>query len=141
MQFEVFRRQSPPTQEPAVTVQRDAVFVLNPAAHAALKAPAAVELLYAPRQRVIGLRGASADTPNAYRVRRPSEGPGYLVSGRAFVSFYRIPTTVARRYHARLIGEILTFDLDETMDERGRVEADAATTVVFEHRATAEGVS
>lgn len=124
MEFEVFRRQqSPPTPEPAVSVQRDGVFVLNQAAYTALGAPAAVELLYAPQQMVIGLRAAQADAPNTYRVRTPSEGVGFLVSGRAFTNYYRIPTTVARRYRARLIDDVLTVDLSDVLPERRRYSA------------------
>ena len=94
IEFEVFRRQvSPVTREPAVTVQRDGVLLLNDAAYAAFGTPDAVELLYARRERVMGLRAATSNTPDAYRVRKPSAGPGFLVSGRAFTQHYGSPPT------------------------------------------------
>src|SRR4051794_9118983 len=80
MEFEVFRRQaSLVAHELAVTVQRHGLLALNPAAYTELGAPEAVELLYARRERLIGLRAAAASTPDAYRVRKQSSGPGFLV--------------------------------------------------------------
>jgi hypothetical protein len=125
-EFEVFRRRvSPVSQEPAVTVQRDGVLLLNDAAYTALGAPDAVELLYAGRERVIGLRPADTSTPDAYRVRKPSAGPGALVSGRAFTNFFRIPTTMARRYRAVMRDDVLIINLGEILTERHRVVATA----------------
>src|SRR5829696_8922146 len=58
-QFEVFRRQPPAgAHEPTVTVQRHGLLTLNQAAYAELGAPDAVQLLYAHRERLIGLRAA-----------------------------------------------------------------------------------
>jgi hypothetical protein len=123
-EFEVFRRQvSPVTQEPAVTVQRDGVLLVNDAAYSALGAPDAVELLYARRERVMGLRAVDAGTRDAYRVRKTSGGPGVLVSGRAFTNYHRIPTTVARRYRAAMSDDVLIIKLGEILTERRRVVA------------------
>jgi hypothetical protein len=123
-EFEVFRPQmSPSTQEPAVTVQRDWVLLLNHAAYTELGAPDAVELLYARCERVMGLRAVAAGIPNAYRVRKTSGGPGVLVSGRAFTNHYRIPTTVARRYRATKIDDVLIINLGEVLTDRRRVVA------------------
>jgi hypothetical protein len=125
-EFEVFRRQvSPVIQEPAVTVQRDGVLLLNDAAYTELGAPDAVELLFARRERVMGLRAVAAATPDAYRVRKTSGGPGFLVSGRAFTNYYRIPTTVARRYRAAMSDDVLIINLGEVLTERRRVVATA----------------
>ena len=120
-ELEVFRRQVlPGKQEPALTVQRDGVLLLNDAAHMALGAPDAVELLYARRERVMGIRAAGASTPDAYRVRKPSAGRGFLVSGRSFTNYYRIPTDVARRYRATKNGDVLIIELSEILTERRR---------------------
>jgi hypothetical protein len=121
-EFDVFRRQVPPVAlEPTVTVQRDGLLTLNHAAYMELGAPEAVVLLYARRERLMGLRAAAAGTPDAYRVRKPSVGPGFLVSGRAFTRHYEIPTDIARRYHAAMIDGVLTVDLAEGIKEPRRV--------------------
>ena len=120
-QFDVFRRQPPlGAHEPTVTVQRHGLLALNRAAHAELGAPEAVELLYARRERVIGLRAAAASAPDAYRVRTPSVGAGFLVSGRAFTHHYGIPTDRARRFRAVKIDDVLTVDLSDVVQGRRR---------------------
>jgi tartrate dehydratase beta subunit/fumarate hydratase class I family protein len=128
-QFEVFRRQPPAgAHEPTVTVQRHGLLTLNQAAYAELGAPDAVQLLYAHRERLIGLRAAGAKTPDAYRVRKPSVGPGFLVSGRAYTNHYRIPTDIARRYRAVMINGILTVHLGDVLKERRRSSVQAKPT-------------
>ena len=120
-QFEEFRRQPlPAAHEPAVAVQRHGLLTLNRAAYAELGAPEAVELLYARRERVIGLRAAAASAPDAYRVRTPTVGAGFLVSGRAFTRHYGIPTDVGRRCRATMIDAVLTVDLRDVVKERRR---------------------
>jgi hypothetical protein len=128
-EFEVFRRQVVPVpDEPTVTVQRDGLLTLNHAAYVQLGAPQAVELLYARRERLLGHRAAAASTPDANRVRRPSVGPGFLVSGRAFTTQYGIPTDIARRYRAAMIDGVLTVDLGKVMKELRRASAKSRPT-------------
>jgi hypothetical protein len=126
-----------------VTVQRHGLLTLNQAAYAELDAPEAVELLYARRERVIGLRAAAASAPDAYRVRKSGVGAGFLVSGRAFTRHYGIPTDVGRRYRATMIDDVLTVDLRNVVQERRRFSttsmpssghATRAPGVVPEHR-------
>ena len=121
-QFDVFRRQPPPgAHEPTVTVQRYGLLTLNHAAYAELGAPEAVELMYARREGLIGLRAAAASAPDAYRVRTPTVGAGFLVSGRAFTRHYGIPTDVGRRCRATMIDAVLTVDLRDVVQGRRRV--------------------
>jgi hypothetical protein len=116
-EFEVFRRQVPPVVHgPVVTVQRHGLLTLNRAAFEALGAPEAVKLLFDRDARVMGLHPAVLDCSDAYRVRRQSRGPGFLVSGRAFTHHYGIPTEGARRYPAVMNDNVLTVDL---ADDRG----------------------
>ncbi|MDP9355546.1 MAG: hypothetical protein M3Q71_16385 [Chloroflexota bacterium] len=113
--FEVFDRGSAPKPtHPFVTVQRRGLLSLNRAAHDLLGAPAAVQLLYSRSRNVIGFRAGDPGDPRSYPVRAQGERGGtYLVAGAAFTQHYGIPTTEARRYQARMTGDVLTIDLNE----------------------------
>jgi hypothetical protein len=113
-QFEVFRKGSGPrTTQPRMTIQKGGTFSLNRAAYSALGGPEAVELLYDPASRIIGLRRASALERHAFPIRAVGRGNTFALSGRAFCTYYGIPTAEARRFYARPLGDVLTVDLAE----------------------------
>jgi hypothetical protein len=110
--FEVFTgRAHPAGEEKAITIHRRGLVSVNRAAHVALGEPEAVELLYDRGERVMGLRGVSPEVQHAYPVRRQRATSSLLVSGRAFTRCYGIPTDAARRYRARMLGNVLAVDL------------------------------
>lgn len=110
--FEVFtRRSAPVVKEPMVTIQKKGMFSLNRASYEALGEPEAVELLYDPTERIIGLRPTDPSTLNAYPVRTMGNAATRLIAGTAFTRFYEIPTAVARRFSAEMHENILTIDL------------------------------
>lgn len=113
--FEVFDRSSAPKPtHPFVTVQRRGLLSLNQAACDLLGAPTAVQLLYSRARNVIGIRAGDPGDPRSYPVRVQGErGRTYLVAGAAFTQHYGIPTTEARRYQARMVGDMLTINLNE----------------------------
>jgi hypothetical protein len=112
--FEVFKgRASPTPREAALTIYPRGLFSVNRAAWNALGEPAAVELLFDRTERLIGLRGAPAQVPHAYPLRTQAASSSVLVSGRAFTRHYGIPTDVARRYPARMVGDVLAADVKE----------------------------
>lgn len=112
--FEVFTgRASPIPRDAALTIYPRGVFSINRAACKSLGEPEAVELLFDPTERLIGLRGVSAQVSHAYPLRRQAASSSVLVSGRAFARHYGISTDVARRYPARLIGDVLAVDVKE----------------------------
>ncbi len=113
--FEVFDRGSAPKPtHPFVTVQRRGLLSLNQAARDLLGAPTAVQLLYSRARNVIGIRAGDPGDPRSYPLRAQGErGRTYLVAGAAFTQHYGIPTTEARRYQARMAGDMLTIDLNE----------------------------
>jgi hypothetical protein len=97
--------------QPFVTIQSKGPLSLNRAAFEALERPEAVALLYDPEERIVGLEKVAPDSLDAYPV-RPQAGNNWLVAGQAFTKFYRIDTSIARRYKAQLMeGGILAFDL------------------------------
>lgn len=112
--FEVFtKRMVPLAEKPYVTIQKRGNIAINRSAHAALGEPAAVELLYDPKDEIIGLRAVSPEVEHAYPL-RPQGGKEigpYLVAGIAFTKFYRIDTTVARRWRATMNDDVLCIDL------------------------------
>lgn len=117
MAFEVFQKSSAPlTKIPTVTVQARGLISINRSAASLIETPEAVELLWDPARRVIGLRGSSISNPNAYPLRSQSatsdKGP-LLVAGSAFTKFYGIDTSEARRYVPTLEDGVLCVNLSE----------------------------
>lgn len=115
-QFETFRKtQTPFTKEPHVTIQKRGTITLNAAAHALLGSPAAVELLFDRDEQILGLRPVDASADHAVFVRPSSRSPKAprVISAMAFVRHYDIDTTHARRWVARLDGEVLVIRIDD----------------------------
>lgn len=106
MAFETFKRQrAQVSAEPAVTIQKRGTLSLNVAAYNALEQPDAVELLYDRAQQLVALRKVVVGTPHAYPVRQLGSGPTpstWLISGKAFASYYGIDVETARRWVAKL---------------------------------------
>ncbi len=113
--FEVFDRgAAPKPTHPFVTVQRRGLLSLNRAAYDLLGGPTAVQLLYSRARNIVGIRAGDPGDPRSYPLRVQGErGKTYLVAGAAFTQHYGIPTTEARRYQARLLGDMLTVDLND----------------------------
>ena len=125
--FEVFMgRASPIPRDAALTIHPRGLFSVNRAAHMALGEPEAVEFLYDRAERVIGLRGVSPQVPHAYAVRPQATSSSVLVSGRAFTRHYGIPVDVARRYPARIIGDVLAVDVNDGVPTGRRTVESAA---------------
>jgi hypothetical protein len=115
MAFETFKRQRAPISvDPAVTIQKRGTLSLNGAAYRALNEPEAVELLYDRDQKLMGLRKAEPSTGHAYVVRPLGKGgSNWLISGKAFTTYYDIPIGVARRWAGHVENDLLIVDLKE----------------------------
>jgi hypothetical protein len=118
MGFEVFeKRMAPLGKVPSVTIQKRGLFSLNRAAHALIEEATTVELLYDREERIIGLRPVAEDAAHAYVLRPQSSakdtGP-LLLAGTAFTTFYRIDTTVSRRWTPTVKEGVLCIDLKES---------------------------
>lgn len=115
MVFEVFQKSSAPVSKvPTVTVQKRGMLSLNRAAHALIGAPEFVELLWDDDRKVIGLRPAAPDNPNAYPARPQSAATGkgpIMVAGTVFTRHYEIPTVESRRWVVSEEDGILCIDL------------------------------
>ncbi len=121
MPFEVFtRRLAPLGKTPTFTIQKRGTLSLNRSAYALLGEPAAVELLYDRDEHVVGMRPVEADEPHAYPFRPLSKqrddeedrGP-VVVAGTAFTQYYRIDTTVSRRWVPEMRDGVLCIDLKQ----------------------------
>src|SRR6266508_5021599 len=104
---------APMVKQPFVTIQKRGTISLNAAAHAMLGSPEAVELLYDPHEKIIGLRPVAKESEHAYPLRAQAGkavGP-YLVSGTAFTKYYKIDTQVSRRWVGHVDNGVLCVDL------------------------------
>ena len=122
MGFEVFQRGSVlVTNVPSVTIQRKGMFSLNRAAMEMLHNPEAVQFLWDPDRRVVGIQAVSIEAANAYPVRRQGPldrrkgdtGGPVLLAGSLFTRYIQLETSQARRWIPRMEGDILIVDLKQ----------------------------
>jgi len=115
MSFETFMRQrAPVTGDPSVTIQKRGTISLNTPAYTALGRPEAIELLFDRDQRLMAMRGVDPEAPSAYPIRPLGRGSTWLVSGKAFMNYYEIPTGTATRWPAKAEPDgLLVIDLKE----------------------------
>ncbi len=101
------------SQSPEVTIQARGSLSLNKAARDALGNPEAVELLYAAKEKLIGIRAAKRDNPYSYPLREISKSSFAIAAG-GFSRYYNIPTgDTARRYKAKMYDDVLGVSLKE----------------------------
>ena len=120
MAFEVFQKGSAPLPSvPSVTIQKKGLFSLNEAAQVMLGNPKAVQFMWDPDRRVIGLKSVPIEDPNAYPTRhqgtvggRSGRGP-VLVAGTLFTKFIDLDTSIARRWVPVMEGEVMIIDLNQ----------------------------
>jgi hypothetical protein len=114
--FETFTRELVPLKaEPQVTIQKRGTMSLNKSAHVSIGSPDAVELLYDPAARIIGLRAIDNGVDHSYLVRastRAASGP-YVISAMAFFKFYDIDHSQTMRWPAHLDNDVLCIDLND----------------------------
>lgn len=137
-QFETFKKRMVPlTKAPYVTIQRRGTMSFNKSAHAVLGSPEAVELLWDAEAQIIGVRAVEPSVEHAYPIRptggaKDGDAGSYMVSGRAFVQYYGIDTSVSRRFPVVMDGDVLCIDLngqatEVTSNRNGRRTATADT--------------
>jgi hypothetical protein len=116
MEFETFRKALVPLKrEPTITVQKRGTMSLNKAAQVMLGMPAAVELLYDPNARTVGVRAVSPRADHGYSLRSSTgadTGP-FVISAMAFLHFYDIYPDETLRWVAYLADDVLCINLDD----------------------------
>ena len=111
MPWEEFSRKSAPIgAKPYVTLQRRGAISINRAAYEVLGKPVAVKLLYDRSDHMVGLRPTEPGVEGSYPVRTQASS-NWLIAGTAFTAHYGIDTSVARRYEAEMIDDVLAVDL------------------------------
>jgi hypothetical protein len=132
--FETFtKRMVPLAKRPYITIQRRGTLSINRPAYDVLGAPEAVELLYDPERRIVGLRAVDAMAEHAYPVRGAGKSAtSFLIAGTAFTKYYGITTDVSRRWPAEIDGGILVIDLradgtEVTSNRRAKLADPSAT--------------
>ena len=99
---------------PWVGIQKAGMLSLNAPAFEALGEPEAVVLLFDPEEKVVGFRASPATDPRAFPLRKYNRrSSAYLVSGRTFLKHYGVDHSTARRYSARMVGDVLAVPLRE----------------------------
>lgn len=117
--FEKFRRYKVTEGDiPIVSLHLRGIFALNKNAFDALGQPEALEILYAPEERVIGFKASSRSSPDSYAVRNSTK-TAFQVEGRSFLKYYKIPDEArGRRYRAELVdNDLLTVDLNQDAED------------------------
>lgn len=137
MAFEVYQKGSAPVATvPSVTIQKRGLISLNRAAHAMIGSPNAVELLWDPDRRVVGIRPADENNPNAYPARpqntKSGKGP-VLVAGTLFTQYIGLDTSQAMRWAPTEEDGVLCVDLSQpghkaTGNRRGGKAASSGDT-------------
>jgi len=93
-----------------VGILKKGAISLNAAAMGALGMPDAVQLLYNPRERIVGIRAIGREQASAHKV-NVQAGSSYIVYCGAFLQFYGLEHDQGRQYAAKLVGSILQVDL------------------------------
>jgi hypothetical protein len=118
MGFEVFQKGSPPVPAvPTITMQKGGNFSLNRAAHALVGNPDAYELLWDRDARLVALRPATLESPNAYPARpqqasEPAKGP-LILAASSFSQFVGLEISSGRRWNAQVKDGMLLIDLGD----------------------------
>jgi hypothetical protein len=99
--------------EPSVTIQRRGNFGLNHPAFILADEPEAVELLYDPDEKIIGLRKVDPSEPYAFRVRKQPKSRSYLFGAGSFLKHFGLQSDETRRYAPKMIDDVLTINLNE----------------------------
>jgi hypothetical protein len=116
MTWEVFSKtRANSAIEPWVTISTRPVLSMNRAAYAALGEPEAVCLLWDGGERLVGVVAAGRDDPHSYVVRHDRSSMSRVTCG-AFAAHYGIDTSVARRYPAVMVDDVLSVDLRDGIE-------------------------
>ena len=108
--FEKFSRASRLSAHPMATIQKTGTLTLNRGPYEALGQTPTVELYFDPGEKVLGLRPAPPESPDAYPVRKQRNRRGYNVLLSAFCRFYGLDRSASRRYEGALVAGILVID-------------------------------
>lgn len=115
MGFQVYEKGSAPVAStPSVTIQKKGLISINRAAFELAGRPEGVELLWDPDEKLIALRPAFLDNPNAYPVRsqnKEAERGPWLIAGTLFTQYIKLDTSEAFRWVPTLRDDLLVIDV------------------------------
>jgi len=116
--FQKFRRYKVTEGDvPIVALHLRGIFALNKNAFDALGEPEALEILYAPEERLIAFKASSKSSPDSYAVRNTTK-TAFQVEGRSFLKYYNIPDEArGRRYRAEVDEDLLIVDLNQDTED------------------------
>lgn len=92
--FEVFKNRRARPGGPTLTINNRGTLTISEPAYLALSKPEAVNLLYDRAEQIIGLRPATPNSPDSFRVRRMRNARSCVVSAAAFMRYYSIFSSI-----------------------------------------------
>lgn len=93
--------------EPMVSITASGMLSINAAATEQwLSKAKAVQLLFDPEKRLVGIKPVSPDTANGLKLRRPARAAGTQVSAQGFLDHYKIKADKAKRFPAEWNAEV-----------------------------------
>ena len=103
---------------PELTIQAKGTMSMNAAALNLIGDPEAIEFLYDPDAKVIGIRPVIPEDSHAYPIRgvggKPNKSPNsYIIAGTAFLKFYEIPFGEPIRREVKAVDGVLIVDLND----------------------------
>lgn len=114
--FELYdRRLAPRSSAPTVTITRRGMLSLSRAAHDLIGRADAVELLYDRTNHLVAVRAADPESTTAFALRPAStDRPAspLTTTATSFFTYYRIDTTVSRRWTPESHDNMLIVNLD-----------------------------
>lgn len=113
--FEVFTFVGPADQVgPSLALRKDGRLSINQAAYELLGAPAHVELLYASKERVLGIRAAPATVAHARAVRQEKTQARRYVTVRPLLAYHHLDVATIASGPTTQYGDVLAVALAET---------------------------
>ena len=103
-------------KEIRVSLNSKKVFVLNPKAYQALGSPDAVKLFFDEGRKIIGMRAATTEQPNAFTLKRCA-GRHQMIYAATFCTHFgiRVEGTV-KFLNPEMDGDMLTLEITKTVN-------------------------
>jgi hypothetical protein len=86
---------------------------VNGLAYALLREPTHVELYYARQERVIGIKGVDATSPDGLPMKVGRNQNSYVIPGRAFFNHFGLTWETVHHFGAKMDGDVLCIDLGD----------------------------
>ncbi len=109
------------------------VITLNQLAYEELGSPQAVELLFDPEEKLIGLRPVEKSVRHGYRVRKQGKNNSYLIGAKAFCNFNSIEHSETKAFNeVAMDDDVMVLNLKQMTPIVGRRTPSGQTSLFKE---------